>query len=139
MQLSDFVLILFLAGCSLTDLWKREVRLWFLAAFLCPGIVLSVMGGRGVSDVLMALVPGIALTAVSLVSGGAVGAGDGLVLMIAGLFTDLRSVLICGALSSMFSAFAAAVLFLQKKAKKVSVPFVPCLLLGMLVSEAVML
>ena len=167
MRPREMAVLLFLAGCALTDLRDRRIRLWFAVCFLVLGIacgttgafvgtagaiggaaetyegtaaaiggtgealdgVIEVSGGAG-----LAMLPGAVVLALAVVSGGRIGCGDGIALIVAGLYLDVGSILaalLCALLLS--SLFAGAVLVLTHR-RKFSYPFLPFLLAGYLLS-----
>lgn len=91
MSAKGLLLLLFLGGNAIHDLRKKEILLLPTLGFLicsCIGFCI-----QGVSPGLLFYnaVPGILLLAVSLASGGKIGAGDAFIVMVTGLYMDLFS------------------------------------------------
>ena len=88
-------------------------------------------------NMLLGMSVGVALLFFSVLTGGKIGAGDGVLLIVTGIYLGLEQNLqlfFCGLL--LCSMWALGLLILRKKTRKDSIPFVPFLLaayMGMLV------
>lgn len=118
-----------LVGNSITDLCVRRISLSFSGICALFGLWLCLTDGRNVPAVLGALLPGLLLTAAGFFMKEQVGTGDGLVILISGLFLTLREVLSLCATASLLALIPAGVLFLLGR-RKAKIPFVPFLLAG---------
>ena len=126
---------LLLLVCALTDVKCRKIWWPPAAAAAAAGFVMHLaVPGMAVTESLFGLLPGMVLIALSIVTGRAVGLGDGLVLCAYGSMLGLRSV--C---DTFFAALAAAavwavVLLLRRRANRhTRLAFMPFLLLAHLV------
>lgn len=128
-----------LALCSAEDIRRKRIRLNPLLAFGILGIFLHMLWRmQSIEDLLMGMTVGVALLFVSVLTGGKIGVGDAVLLMVTGIYLGLRQNLELF-LYGLFlcSLWALGLLILRKKNRKDSVPFVPFLLaayMGMLVS-----
>ena len=134
MQLEWSGVLLLLIGNSLWDLHSRSICLWFTGLLTGEGLVLSLLSGRQPHSLLPAILPGLVLFGLSLLSSGAIGGGDGIVIGAMGVFLDLGSILWCCMFAFGFCALPAAFLFLTKRSGQASLPFLPFLLLGSIVT-----
>lgn len=83
--------------------WKtREVPVWLVLLTLIVGMMLCFRENRTVVSVLCAVIPGTAMLLFSLVSGGALGIGDGAYVAAMALFLTWQQV--CILLSAAFLA-----------------------------------
>lgn len=104
-----FLVVAFI-GSFCMYLWKRPVTLWEIAGAVAVGIVLLF---------------------ISFVTKGALGAGDGLFLMIAGILLGGTRIMEILGLGIFLSGFVSCVLLIFKKvSRKTALPFIPFLLLS---------
>ena len=128
-----------LALCSAEDIRRSRIRLNPLLAFGILGIFLHMLWRmQSIEDLLMGMTVGVALLFVSVLTGGKIGVGDAVLLMVTGIYLGLRQNLELF-LYGLFlcSLWALGLLILRKKNRKDSVPFVPFLraaYMGILVS-----
>ncbi len=121
---------LFLLTCSVTDIRDGKIYpeavLPFLAVY---PLMAALKGGVCPEDAVYGMIPGTVLLILSLISGGRIGAGDGMVIIISGLFIGLRDTLLL-LRYGMLGAFSwSAVLMLtERKKADYEIPFVPFLL-----------
>jgi prepilin signal peptidase PulO-like enzyme (type II secretory pathway) len=85
---------------------------------------------------LFSMVPGAFLTGVGKLSGGRVGAGDGIVVWAAGIWTGFYGIFRVLVWALLLAAAAAAVLLMRKSRKK-EIPFVPFLAAAFLAERMV--
>jgi len=125
------ILICLLGVCSYTDIEKKEISLSFISVFLGIEIIyLLIFEREAIWQQGCGIIVGLAVLIYSKISEGAIGEGDGYLLVATGLMLGWRDniVLLIGALilAGSFSLF----LFLFKKVnKKKEIPFAPFLLL----------
>ncbi len=138
-MLRKAVLLLFLLPCALQDHRTKTVSVPFCAVFSAAGIFLSVRGGTGIPDLCFSVLPGLFLILLSRLSRGAVGAGDGLVLVSSGTFLTLPEVLSVFCLGVLLSAAYAAFLLLWHRLRgKDRFAFLPFLLAGTVLYEVLL-
>lgn len=125
----------YLVPCTISDLRRRSIPLSLgIGGCLCSAfwMLVQVLAEReSWGGFLAAGVPGMTLMGLSLLSGGRIGMGDGVVLFGLGLFLGGRqtfSILLTGLL---LSSFWSVVLLIRKKAGwKSRIPWIPFLLAG---------
>ena len=147
--LSLIMLIIF----SYTDLRNRRISMRILAVFLIltAGLMTSVrlFGGRytiiknclvyelGLENIVLALVPGVILFVISLLTNEAIGRGDVCVVGLLGLMTGFDAVFIILFISMMACAlFGLVFMLIMGKSKKDTLPYIPFLLGAYLVFAA---
>ncbi len=132
---ANMILGTFLGICSYTDIRKKVVYVKVIVPFLLIGILLCISPlGNGIHNALYGTVVGLAILILSFATKGAVGEGDGLVLMITGFYLGfLNNIrLLCMALFLSAIVSVAAVI-LGKWGKKTELPFMPFLLISFLI------
>lgn len=125
----DILEFVLLAGNSFTDLRIRRINFRFSCICAFCGVLLCISAGKNPLAVSCALIPGIFMTAAGIFAKEQIGLGDGLVILISGLFLTLPEVLSVCAAASLFSLIPAGILFLRRN-KNAKIPFVPFLLAG---------
>ena len=135
------VWILFMVINSIFDLKKKRIS---LRICVLAGLIGGAFGVwdvwqenvdfiSAIKDVLIAMLPGIAVFVICFVSRQAIGAGDGIIVFITGLYFGametaeiLLLALICSSLTGIY------LMIFKKVNKKTEIPFVPFLLAGYL-------
>ena len=130
-MVSRLILIVFLAVLSAQDIRskKLDVRL-ILAGMAAGGLSGFLLARLSPAQMLLAVLPGVFLAALSRMSRGAVGMGDGLTLILIGLFVGVWEGMSIFLLALILSLIPAAVLFLRSKGAEGGekrIPFVPFL------------
>ena len=131
MKVEQIFVLAFLGINSWKDIRKREVSLLATGIFAVIGIINALWHGTIFWEWIGAVGFGTALIALSVVSKGAVGMGDGLVLAALGTvltFGELLGVFMMGLLCC--SVWGIILLILPRTGRKTEIPFVPFLLLG---------
>ena len=116
--------------CSIEDIRKKEIQSVRVLCFGIGGILLH-LWQRNQS--LYSMLGGIAVGA-AVVSGGIIGIGDGLVLCVAGIYIggiNTMRLLLTGLFLS--SLYALVLLFMHRKRRKDTIPFIPFLLAAYLI------
>lgn len=130
----EWAVLIFLGWNSVCDLKRRSISMWSVVGFGLAGLLCVLLDKEYTGwQAAAGLAPGALLMAASLVSGGAVGFGDGMALLVIGTYLGAHTAL--GAL--ILGLFCAAVwgmgmLILKRGGRKTELPFVPFLLLGFL-------
>ena len=135
---SQAIVMGMLTLCSAQDIKKKQIRLNPVLIFGILGIFFHMLWRvHSMENMLLGMSVGVALLFFSVLTGGKIGAGDGLLLIVTGIYLGLEQNLqlfFCGLL--LCSMWALGLLILRKKTRKDSIPFVPFLLaayMGMLV------
>lgn len=131
----SLLLTLFLIICSYTDIKKKEIYFKVLLPFFLTGVIAAAVSGReAVLAALLGAAAGIALLLLSFITRGAIGEGDGLVLVVTGVFLgiseNLRLLTVALFLSALFSVGA---MIIKGWKRDRELPFVPFLLAAFLI------
>ena len=124
--------------CSAEDMKRKQIRLNPVLLFGILGIFFHMLWRvQSIENILLGMSVGVVLLMLSVLTGGRIGAGDAVLLIVTGIYLGLEQnlqlffsgLLLCG-------MWALGLLILKKKSRKDSIPFVPFLLaayMGMLV------
>lgn len=116
------------------------------AIALCIGGMLGVtcaaytvlFGERNVWDIGMAMLPGIVLLLLAYATRQQIGYGDGLLLLILGLFLEKEMILFIVVSGQLMASFWGIVLLVFRKAGKgTTIPYIPFLFMAMLLYQVV--
>lgn len=128
-----------LAICTAQDIKKKQICLIPVLGFGILGIIFHMLWRvQSLENLLLGMSIGVALLLISILTGGKIGAGDAVLLIVTGIYLGLEQNLelfFCGLL--LCGVWALGLLVLRKKSRKDRVPFMPFLLaayMGMLVS-----
>lgn len=121
---------IYLGICALTDIRTRHISVLLSMVAALSGIGLAIYSGCAPQEVLLSVLPGLLLMALSLLSCGSVGLGDGIVAAVAGVFLGPEKLLWTWLAGSFFAAAAAGILLIRTRKGKNEIPYVPFLLAG---------
>lgn len=129
LEISNTLIGIFLVWNTITDIKKREVSHLSVLLFVTIGIVLFVMDKeKNIYSLLGGAAIGVCLLLLSMVLMESVGFGDGLVVLVCGIFTGFFKNLMLLMTGFLLTSLAGILLILLKKANKKSrLPFVPFL------------
>lgn len=124
----DFILGFgLLAICGIQDMRRRKIRVMVPLLFGGAGCCMHMASG-GFWQAMAGCLPGIMLLGVCRLTGGAVGAGDGLVLAAAGIFIGFSDSMLLLFWAMAAAALAGCVMIMAGKwGRKQQIPFVPFL------------
>ena len=135
-KIMEGIVLGFLCICAVFDVRRKEIPvilIWigFIAAFFAN--VWGVMNGTvSFIEIGLCLVPGIFFSLIGLCTRENVGFGDGLILLVMGLFIGFYRCFFVLCISLIFSSVFALILLLLRRAGKESrIPFAPFLAIGM--------
>lgn len=123
---------------TVEDIRKKRISVRYMWIFGAAGIAINLFQKSiSVPDMLWGAAVGAVLVALSLLTRGSIGLGDGFLLMTAGVFLGGGRVLELLFISLLYAAFISLVMMVFRKWKrKREIPFVPFLLLGYLTMTA---
>lgn len=121
----------YLGISTILDLFRREVSLWISAAFGLIGITWHFIFEQAFGDMLGGVLVGGGIILLAFITEEAIGIGDGIALIITGIYLGFWKNLQLCMTGFILSALFSGILLLTKKAKRnQGVPFIPFLLLG---------
>lgn len=119
----------FLCFNSYLDIRKGQISLGSAAVYAAMGVLYIALHRQQRLILLVGAVPGLLLLSAAKFSGGAVGMGDGLVVLVCGLYMGIWKTLEFTMLALLLAAvWAGFLMIFKKKNRKASFPFVPFLL-----------
>ena len=133
MEIREIVTVLFLVLNSLRDWKKKEISLFLTGVYGAGGVLFSICSGREIKDWMVPIGISLIFLAVSILTGGEIGMGDGLAFLAlaAMLTTGVFVKTVCIGLF-LAAGYAGILLALCKKGRKTEIPLLPFLLAGYL-------
>ena len=131
-MISRVLLTLFLMICSVTDLVKKQIYLKIIFPFMAAGLALFFINGElSLLEELGGIFLGVILLLLARVSSEKIGYGDGLMVIVSGIFLGLFMNIRLLMWALFISALVSAVLLMIKKAgRHTELPFAPFLLIS---------
>lgn len=132
--LIPFIFCTYLIFCTVTDIKTKKINLKISLFYLLSGIVVYVFFIKCDIFILISnLLTGIFLMAVSALTRGAVGYGDGLIFIIMSFYFPFFCTLPILFLSLTAAFVFSLMLILKKYSRKYSIPFAPFILIGYII------
>ena len=128
-MLREALVLSFLAGNALHDLRTMTLNAYAAGIGTAAGLLYCILTGRPALSAFSAILPGGILLLFGILTKGA-GCGDGICLMICGLFLTAEeawALLIAGILCSFP---VSLMLLFRHRSRRKELPFIPCLLIG---------
>lgn len=134
-MLQQVSVLAMLGICSLDDFRYRKIHTNVIICFMVEGLLCSIFLSRvSIVNIMASMIPGIAVLLLSYISHEAVGKGDGLLLITAGIFLGISSILAVLTYAAFLSGCSALFLFfVRKKSRKYEMPFIPYLLAAFII------
>lgn len=131
-MIQSVVLLSLLGICSWQDIKKREVTLSIICLYGIIGIVLHLCLDKiAIFDILGGMGMGILLLLIAKVFHECVGYGDGLLLLVSGIYLGANKNMELFFYSVILSGIFSLILFLFfHKKKEFEIPFIPFVLFG---------
>ena len=131
-MISRVLLTLFLMICSVTDLVKKQIYLKIIFPFMAAGLALFFINGElSLLEELGGIFLGVILLLLARVSSEKIGYGDGLMVIVSGMFLGLFMNIRLLMWALFISALVSAVLLMIKKVgRHTELPFAPFLLIS---------
>lgn len=135
-MLQRIVVLIFLTIGTVTDIKYKRIPLRLPAVFGVVAVVLRILSPEIVwAELLCGVAGGLVLIAVSIITGGQIGAGDGILFAVLGILlgsSNISVLMIALALCSVI----AGVLFVTKHMKrKDRLPFIPFVLCAYVIQQ----
>ena len=125
-------LIIILGVICVFDIKKKKIPVYMLIILAAVGIISNLTVGEfNIEKRIIAMLPGIIMIMVSMVTKQQIGYGDGLIILLMGLYInidDILSIVLSAFLVS--SVFAIILMTVFKKKKNFEMAFSPFLLIG---------
>ncbi len=117
---------------SIEDLKSRRLHVSMLCSFGIVGVVLHLLLEKGeIVSILGGVMIGMALIVISLLTRGRVGLGDGLALMVTGIFLGFeRNLMLFMVSQCLVACFALFLMIFKKKGRHYEIPYIPFLLVS---------
>ena len=129
---------IYIAVLSLEDLFKKSVPVALLLAgilFIPAGLLTEGAESISIADNILGLIPGAVLLVISFVSRGQIGIGDGGLVLMLGASLGIESVIrILTAALLLITIFSGVMLVMRKLKRKSTLPFIPFLFAGYILS-----
>ena len=124
-----------LAMASAQDIKRKQIEIIPPIVFSIIAIILHIFIGReSIGNLLLGMAIGLIMLILSVVSQGKVGSGDGIILMVTGLFLGAKQNLELLVTGLIFCAIWALILIVVRGKKgNYEIPFIPFLLAAYLV------
>lgn len=138
--LTNSTLLLFLGGAAWMDYRKKELPLFYIAGGFLLGILFRILSGADIlTEILPGFLPGLACLLLAKLTREAIGYGDALMMIAAGAFCAMP-VLLFLLLGGFLTASLCSVLLLilKKRKRKETIPFMPFLLCGYVLTLAIL-
>ena len=127
-----FVAIIMLTILTVEDIKEKEISVTLAILFIVSGLALALVRDNGFSvDIIYSILPGVFLLAVSIITNGKIGAGDGLALIGLGAAIGALGAIVAFVIGILLAAGYGAAKMLRKKIRgTAALPFLPFLLTG---------
>ena len=125
-------LIIILGVICVFDIKRKKIPVYMLIILAAAGIISNfTVGELDIEKRIIAMLPGMILLIVSMITKQQIGYGDGMIILIMGLYIDIDDILSIVLSSFLLSSIAAIILMtVFKKKKNFEMAFSPFLLIG---------
>ena len=103
------LLMIYAAVSAAEDIRYREISLRLSVVFTLLGLMLSLIAGRSITDIITALIPGMMIWLMSVLTRGAIGIGDAVYTAACAAYLSVRELGLCVACAWLFCALTALV------------------------------
>lgn len=136
-QLINWFPVAFLSIGSITDIRKKILPKKMILIGAIAAIILTVIWQRReLLAICLSVFPGAFLLILSYLSKEQIGYGDGICILVLGILTPIEALLVQLMLSFTLLFMTSAVLLMLKKGnKKTRIPYIPYLLMGVLLQQ----
>ena len=132
MGTGEIMCILFLIMESLEDIKEKMLDVRGLLIWAVTALTLKVMTGTGFYELIISLIPGIIMLFIGFISREGIGYGDGVVVLICGIFCGVYKTLVGIMIAFMIVMTGGLAVIALRKLSHDSIPFVPVILIGFL-------
>ncbi len=133
--MQKFLVLGLLGLCSLEDIKRKEMTVVYIFIFGIGGMILHLFAPMcSIYSILWGILLGMAMIVLSFVTKGSVGLGDGILLVVTGVYLggygNLELLVMGFFLAALWSL---GLMLIKKKNGKEKIPFVPFLLVSYLI------
>ena len=128
--MQKYVLLVLLIICAVEDWKRKEVNVVYILLFGIVGVILHLLYPNcSVYSMLFGLLLGIGIVGISILSRGSIGMGDGILLVVTGVYLGGYENLELFLTGMLFvGIWSLGLLVLKKKKRKERIAFIPFLL-----------
>lgn len=127
------ILTLYIFICTYSDIKTKTVSIPIsILSFLLILTSKIIIKNFNLDTTIMALLPGIVLCLISLITKQALGLGDCIIMLIIGISTNISFVIFVIVLAFTFSCLYGLFLLILTRKRNIVIPFVPFILIGYL-------
>ncbi|MCR4695511.1 MAG: prepilin peptidase [Pseudobutyrivibrio sp.] len=132
-------LIPLLAITAYEDIKEKRIHGFYIVIFGLLGLAINIaIRQQSFRALALGMVPGLILYIFGIITGEKIGKGDGLLIMVCGMYMGLYSVMGLIWLASIIATIVGVCLLaLKKKDRKSEMPFIPFLFIAFITLEAV--
>lgn len=128
-MIEQICVLSFLSVNSYQDIRKGQIFLRVTAVYGLLGVLYIYLNRQSLMLLLLGAVPGVLLVCIGKASGGALGLGDGLAVLVCGIYMGIWKAVEFITMALLLAAvWAGFLMLIKKKGRKASFPFVPFLL-----------
>lgn len=132
MSIEYGVSVVFVVVCSVFDIRRKEVPVLLVGVFGLLALIAAIIRKSELYPLLYSFIPGAAMLALSLCTRESIGYGDGLIVLVLGVFLGLGQCWAVVLSGLILSAAAGLVLLIFHKVNgKTRIPFIPFLAAGL--------
>ncbi len=135
-MIGKWIVLIFLFVGMLWDIKKKAVPKIYLVVWAIGAItylILEITSNKNIGSIFLAVIPGVVVLILSLITGEQIGLGDGLILLCVGCFQGMKDVLCMLFFSFVILTVVLILLLVMRRVGRTSrVPFVPFMFLGQL-------
>ncbi len=129
------IILGFLVVFSILDLRAGKIPVLLIGAFGIFALGYQIWNHMSFGELAAGVIPGIVFLLLAWVTRESIGYGDGLVLLVTGVFCGIVKTIGVIGMSLVFASLLSMILLVLKRAeRKTELPFLPCLCSGYLVS-----
>ena len=131
-KIAHICLIIILGVICVFDIKRKKIPVYMLIILAAAGIISNfTVGEFDIEKRIIAMLTGMILLIVSMITKQQIGYGDGMIILIMGLYIDIDDILSIVLSSFLLSSIAAIILMtVFKKKKNFEMAFSPFLLIG---------
>lgn len=128
----EIMCILFLITESVEDIKSKMLDIRGLFMWAATAFVVRLMAGTDVRELIIGMIPGMIILFIGYVSREGIGYGDGVVILICGIFCGIQRTLAGIMIALMIVMLAGLFTMAFRKHTAAGIPFVPLILIGFL-------